>query len=831
LEFILIKKYIHTHFEKKLKSSSGLVIYDPKLFYKEIVNGLENSKVRVFDASENVVIARENALDYWVNEMPKDKSAKIVVYVPFDVKRDSDDLTFDPFVIFSAGGRIFPDEAADEYKQLCIAALPEKEDKIEEYFKEEPFPSFDSIDALEGGNNYPKLKSGLNANSSAEILIALLVPSPTQQDFLQSDKTWSKDLKAFAKNVLGIILQKQKFESVSEELWNLILYSEFVHDLPIGLPKQLKDVPVTQPSTNQLILDVCAQLRKRKDVEEIYVEQAKRISKELSLPKLFAKESNLGCINTFAFEDTTFFNAFKDKLIAGDLNGAEALLNQSIDSIWSTYDDDRRSSWLIGRKALSIKHLTESLNEKAKKYFDLNSIVNWYATEVFELDTLQRELDKNVAELISVSDLLKEVHKYAIDAYLNFTESLQKTFLEQVEKDGLSSLTIQRNIDLFDKKVEPVVKSGKKTVYFLVDALRFELASQLKDRLERASFDTELKPSLAFSPTVTKYAMAALMPKASSNLFLRIKGKKLEPFLSDVESSSRNARMKYALGILGDRASWAWEKDVLSDKYEKTDLLFVTTTEIDQAGENSPDNAQLLIEQALMKILKVSSRLKDEGYEEFILAADHGFVLLNEYKAGNICEKPIGEWSLQKSRCLAGKGASNSDHLELSSDDLSINSEVNQFLYLRNYATYKRGTQFFHEGMSLQEVITPCLSYRPQKVAKKEEVQINLTYKGKTSGVITTLRPSLELAIFGQSLFGDIIDVQIEVVSSDKIVGCPVASEVVNSTTGYIEIKEGTTLKFSLAMEEYFEGEFNVYAKTPATGLILSEVKLKTDYM
>ena len=827
----MIKEFIHKHFEKKLDSGSGLVIYDPTLFYKEVVKGMESSHVRVFDASENVVAAREDALEYWVNEMPKNKDAKIVVYVPFGATNDIDDLTFDPFIIFSAGGRVFPDEAADEYKQLCIAALPDKETNIEEFFKEEKYPSFDAIDALEGGNNYPKLKSGLNASSSAEILMALLVPSSAQLDFLTSDKTWIKDLKAFAKNVLGVSLQKQKFESVSEELWNLVLYSEFVHDLPIDLPKKLKDVPVAQPSTEQLIREVCSQLRKRKDVDERYVEQAKRVSDELSLAKLFDQETNLGSINTFAFEDTTFFNAFKEKLVTGKFKDAERLLSQSIDSIWSTYDDDRRFSWLIGGKALSIKRLTENLKEKAKRYTDINALVSWYTSEVFHLDTLHRELDKSVAELISVSDLLKEVHKYAIDAYLNFMESLQKTFIEYVEKEGLSSLTIQRNIDLFDKRVEPFINAGKRTVYFLVDAMRYELANQLKARLERASFDVQLEPALAFCPTVTKYAMAALMPKASSNLSLRLKDGKLEPFLYGAESSSRDARMRYALSLLGDRASWAWEKDILSDKYDKTDLLFVTTTEIDQAGESSPDNAQLLIEQALMKILKVSSKLKAEGYEEFVLAADHGFVLLNEYKAGNKSEKPIGEWSLQKSRCVAGKGATNADHIELSPDDLGVKSDVDQFLFLKNYATYERGKQFFHEGISLQEIITPCLTYRPQKSVQKEEVQINLTYKGKTSGIITTLRPSLELATFGKSFFGDIIDVQIEAISGEKLVGRLAPSEFVNSTTGYLEIEAGATKKFSMAMDEDFEGEFIVYAKSPATGLILSELKLTTDYM
>mgnify|MGYP000895390129 CR=1 FL=1 len=68
--------------------------------------------------------------------------------------------------------------------------------------------------------------------------------------------------------------------------------------------------------------------------------------------------------------------------------------------------------------------------------------------------------------------------------------------------------------------MEPLIKSGKKTVYFLADALRYELAAQLEKRLSRAKFDVKLEQSLAYIPTVTKYAMAALMPFASKKLKL-----------------------------------------------------------------------------------------------------------------------------------------------------------------------------------------------------------------------------------------------------------------------------------------------------------------------
>lgn len=829
----MIREFIKKHFEKKLESGSGLVVYDSELFYRDIVLGLESEVVKVFDASKNVVTAREEALEYWVNEMPKKEQAKVVLYVPFQFSHDADEKISDPFIIFSSGGTVFPNEAADDYKQLCIASLPEKEDKIEAIFAEEHTPSFATIDALKGGNTYPKLKSGLNAGSGKEILMAILVPSETQLNFLSTDKTWMKELRSFSKNVLGVTLQKRNFETISEEFWNLVLFSEFVHDLntDLPLPEKLKQVPLIDKANAHLIKDVCHQLRQRKDVEETYVRQAERVSSELSLADIFEKETQIGLINTFAFEDTILFKGFRDLLLSGSMVQAEDILNSSIKSIWCTYDSERKTAWIIARKAIDIKKTIDRLNKKVKGLSDLNSVVAFYAEEMYQLDTLHRELNKNVADAIVLSGAQDEVFKYSVNAYSDFTERLQKVFIEGVEKDGLKSLSIQRNIDLFDNWVDPIIKSGKKTVYFLVDALRYELACHLKSRLERASFDAEIEPALAFVPTVTKYAMAALMPGASKNLSLRTKGEKMEAYLSDAESSTRDSRVKYVQNVLGDKASWTWEKSVLTDDYEKSDVLFVTTTEIDEAGERSPDNAQLQIEQALNKILKVSSKLRDAGYEEFVLVADHGFVLLNEFKAGNKADKPVGEWVLKKSRCLAGKGASNTEHIELSADDLGVKSDVNQFLFLKNYATYERGKQFFHEGLSLQEVITPCLSYRPQKTVSKDPIQVNLTYKGKTNGVITTLRPSLELATFGQSLFGEAMDIQIDAVSGDKVVGELAPSEAVNTTTGYLEVDEGATLKFSLKVYEDFEGEFTVYAKSPATGIILSELQLSTDFM
>ena len=77
-----------------------------------------------------------------------------------------------------------------------------------------------------------------------------------------------------------------------------------------------------------------------------------------------------------------------------------------------------------------------------------------------------------------------------------------------------------QNIEVFTKQIQPLLKSKTKTAYLLVDALRFELAKELEENIEK-HFSVQINPSCAYLPTVTKYGMAALLPDADKDLILK----------------------------------------------------------------------------------------------------------------------------------------------------------------------------------------------------------------------------------------------------------------------------------------------------------------------
>ena len=321
----MIKDFIKQYLLEKIASKHSLLFYDAKGFYRDLVLELKSGNIKVFDASKNVVTEREAALDYWVNEMPKALDKKLIFYVPFDKKIDDDQKATDPFMIFSGGDAIFPDEASDDYKQLCLAALPDKASKIEEMFLHEDFPSFNKIDALDGGNAYPALKSGLGAQSEVEVLLAILNPTEKQLKFLKTDKSWPSEFKQFLKESLDFKATSRNFEILQKDIWRVVLYSEFIFDLPIKIPGSLKDVVSVKIESKEIVFKVCNQLRSLKDTEEIYINNANAVSSELGLSNLFKDEINLGVINTFAFEDSTFFNQFKKELLEGKLEKAKTL--------------------------------------------------------------------------------------------------------------------------------------------------------------------------------------------------------------------------------------------------------------------------------------------------------------------------------------------------------------------------------------------------------------------------------------------------------------------------------------------------------------------------
>ena len=208
-------------------------------------------------------------------------------------------------------------------------------------------------------------------------------------------------------------------------------------------------------------------------------------------------------------------------------------------------------------------------------------------------------------------------------------------------------------------------------------------------------------------------------------------------------------------------------------------------------------------------------------------------MLLDEQQAGDKVGKPPGEWIAVKGRCLLGKGSSGEGVLVFNKSEVGIQGDFEDYVVPRSFGTFKKGQPYFHEGLSLQECILPVISvdFGTKKAERfSTSIDISLSYKGVSTGKITTRRPMVEISMFS-TMFDETVEFQLEAYSQDGLVGEVAASSHVNATTNLVEIQPGQAIKVPLKMDDDFHGSFEVRAIDPVTQVNYATLKLKTNYV
>ena len=177
-------------FSPRLKQKGCLVVYDPDLRYRGLCQGMASDATTVVDATDSSLESRETALKALRELAGSHQEQKgLLVYVPAAVPETDEERQRDPFAVYGACGRIFPDGAGDDYEQICLRAKPDHATEIRRIFTENPNPPFAVIDAIGGGMNWPNLRALLKVESASDILLGLLAPNKPQEKTLTGTDT------------------------------------------------------------------------------------------------------------------------------------------------------------------------------------------------------------------------------------------------------------------------------------------------------------------------------------------------------------------------------------------------------------------------------------------------------------------------------------------------------------------------------------------------------------------------------------------------------------------------------------------------------------------
>ena len=826
-------------FTPRLQQNGILLIYDAQRRYLDIAASLESDDVQFVNAATGSIESREAALQGLQVLGGTTGSTKcLVVYVPAERPGTDEQKQQDPFSIYALCGSVFPETDGDEYMNLCLRYKPDYDSDIRRVFSENESPSFDIINAVGGIGGWPTLMALLKVDSARDILFALLAPNQAQRDALKKDDSWVAEAKDLLKTTIGLNLltRGKTHESIATELWRYMLFSEFAFDLPANLPGDLADVPKADNNARVLIDDLCERLRNDRRTQAIYMTTAESIERDLKLPELCSAIDDLGVRDTFAFEERSFLSSAVASFATGDYDRVREILERHERTVW-TGSGEVKSQWALVRAALSLCEFCFSLTDEFSSHTaSLEKLIDFYVTRLRYSDTLHRLLERSGMWNVSRAADMDPLVEKARTEYSTLLAQVQEAFVELVRQSGWPPSFAPSNADVFDKFIAPHLRDrGTKTAFILIDALRYELGVALQKQLSEDG-EADISYYAAVLPTSTAFGMASLLPGAGAKLEIISKDGKALPSIGGAVLSNVTQRMDLLRKEFGSRFSEGTMSDFLRGKKDinvEADLLVLRTAEMDAQLESTPEDALTLIHENLRRIRAAIHKLKQAGYQNMVLATDHGFLIDFGQAAGKTCAKPNGSWVNIHERCMLGTGDADNANVVLDSATVGIRGDFERAAFPRSTSPYRAGLNYCHGGLSLQEAIVPLIVCHAPKAAPETNVgkAVSLEYRSGATKVTTRL-PVLEVTYNGGDLFASSIEILLEAHNrKGEVVGEAKPGGVVNPATGTIELQAGKRVQVPLRMETDFEGKFTVKALDPRTLSIHAKLDIETDYI
>ena len=811
-----IQGYILDHWLSKMKPENPvLTIYDKDGTYYDILPIAKEKGIKVIDTTKGFLHARLAASKFWRNELSLNSDNRMIIYRKRQMPTNNRSWVEEPFAAFYKSGTVFPYGPQDGYENICRTFLPAKQQELDKLFAQGS-TSFNMINALLDGAAYPELEQLTGGKSFAEMTVGLLSQTSC------NDMKWLKEWKNFAEvQYPGLDANGMTLKDVQLKLWSYLLFSEFVFDLPEELPDNLKSVAVAPDELRDKIYMVCDKLRNQINLRETYVKMANKIAEQLNLGDVFAKAKHLGDRVTFSFENSVEYDRLVSYIKEGNIGDARRLANKNQMDVWYQEDKEVETFWKL---AESLLVLCDCINNGINSDGNLKDIVEWYAEIGCQADFAFRRYHSDLLGAINIPKQVKSLTELQNAKYREFTERGVKVYQQNIkELKDHPELNNQGCVQM----VYPALKDGKRVVFVMVDAFRYEMGKTFAESMKRSYRDqVEYSPRISYLPSVTRFGMANHL----GDITLAIQAGKLQPLIGlDVVSTpeDRIAYLKKTVGVeVQDVRLEDFEATAVNDT---TRLLVVRSQGIDTAGENDKLNGLAAMEREMIRLARLIDECKRLKFDTIILVADHGFMLQPAFHIGDQISKPVGsDVVLEESRMLAGNLNDSPDTLSFTPAQLGKNISVMKLVYAKNFTVFKRGDIYYHEGLSLQENVVPMITIRLQDEKKRQVFDVSILYKKQNSGTVYTRRPIIDIKTAFSDLFADDVNIRMLVTGDDgKVIGHP-EGKFYNDVTELIDIPSGASeIRQPVSIDDDYCGHtITITALDVETNTTLSTLRL-----
>jgi len=541
--------------------------------------------------------------------------------------------------------------------------------------------------------------------------------------------------------------EEKDYRSLRDAFVSWLLCVEYVHDL-----KRSPHIPLLTP-----LAELSPPLRKTcLQLTEVVRERFPRSYRELALQAESLVEEDLergeadelGKIDTFSKEDTRLLEAALVQLGQKQWKKARAWAEERLSSpsVWVKNDRDRRHEWELVKVGALLGEAIEAHRDPLEKARTLEEAVERYAGEEHQPESGAQAVDRahrvfeqehnrlfthrlpHYARLNQAVTLLRA-------EYRRWLDQTHGAFSELCARHGFLPPAALQQRTLYDQVVHPLLQGEQsRTAYFLVDALRYEMAVELAEMLEEEALSLHLTPRLAELPTKTSVGMNVLAPVCVDGKLTvadtSLKGFRAGEYLVTAPQSRGRAMGERSLQRLPDaRRTPVWldlrdltHKSVeqLRKEAEKSSLVVVHTQEVDEGGE--ADLGLTTFAGWVGRLHSAILALRNAGVEEFVITADHGF-LLTDRQAEPVSYNTAG---VKRRFIFTDKMVKDDSMNTVSFESLGYQGADGYLMFRKDSRVFdtrgKSAATFVHGGNSLQERVIPVM-----RVSFKKTIdQVNL---------------------------------------------------------------------------------------------------------
>ena len=513
---------------------------------------------------------------------------------------------------------------------------------------------------------------------------------------------------------------------VLHQLGAWILAVEYVHDLRRPAhDENLRRLSALSAPLVKACSDLAAQVRR--DNGDAYARIADEVEGFLADELAAMSPDDLGQIDTFREEENRVLTGAVEALHEGQWSKARAwcTVRQGDKSFWLQRDQLRRWAWTLVAEAAELGETIARHTKPLAGATSLDDATERYASGAFEVDRAHRRFEQRRLALLESRlphyGSLREVATDLRRAHRAWADQLCRDFAALCKDQGFLPSPELRQRNLFEQVVHPLTLTSEKVAVFLIDAFRFEMATELVEELKGTGTVVDLKPRLAELPSITSVGMNVLAPVTQGDRVTVagiFQGFKTGEFTVRTPGDraramgTRSAGKPALLLKLADvceASTAALTKDVKAHA-----LIVVHSKEIDDAGEA---NVGLpTFESTLRQIKAAWHHLQLAGVKNCVFTADHGFLLQDET---TVVQTFGTKRDPQRRHVLDEHPRAESGMVNVSVSSLGYDGLSGYLLFRDDTAVFANGNpgaSFVHGGNSPQERVIPVLTVTRKRV-------------------------------------------------------------------------------------------------------------------